>query len=912
MTTLQRLPQWILVACATLFTPAAMSQPSAQPDSTAQAGYASVIGPAISTQTERLTEEQMNHKQVTNPLEAISGRVAGLTVQKSNNGVAAMNAVRVRGTTSLTGGNDPLIIVDGVFGDLSTLSSIYPADIESFTILKDASETAQYGSRGASGVIEVSTKKGASGRATLSYNGSFGISSVYKNLKMLDADDYRSLLRSQGMMLIDKGFNTNWQRQIEQHGFVQDHHVAFMGGGDRSGYRVSLGFIDRNGVILHENLRNFTSNMSMYQRMFNDRLRIDVGMFGNIQKDKTAVYDVQKTFYSAHTFNPTFSSKPNADGSWDGFTYANQINNPMALMDSRTANKTTHISTHAKLSFMLGRGWKLSLFGAYSHNEVETSQYLPTSIWAHGQAFRKTAKTESLLGNAIVTWDKTLGRHHINALALAEVQRDIFSGFYTTTTNFSTDAFGYDAIQAGALTLWEGTGSYREEPSMVAFMGRVTYDYASRYSLTVTARTDGSSKFGDNNKWGFFPSLSAGWSLTNENFLSDVRWLDNLKLRAGIGLAGNQGGIDSYMSMDVLMPSGIVPVGREAAVSLGNPKNINPYLKWEVKRTFNVGADAAFLGNRIIASVDFYTSRTADMLYQYNVSVPPFPFNKLLANLGSMRNSGVEIALGGTPLQSRDMELNINTNITFQQNKLLSLSGNYHGYYIEAPTYVDIANLNGAGFHGGNNHIVYQIVGQPLGVFYLPHCKGLKSDGNDGLVYDIEDLDNDGEVSLANGGDRRICGQAVPKVLLGSNISFRYKQWDISVQMNGAFGHKIFNGTALTYMNMNSLPGYNVLADAPRRNIQDQTATDYWLERGDYLNVDYITVGWNVPLGRTLSRYVSRLRLSATVDNVATITGYSGLTPMINSSSVNGTLGVDDKNIYPVSRTYSMAVCITF
>ena len=317
MTTLQRLPQWILVACATLFTPAAMSQPSAQPDSTAQAGYASVIGPAISTQTERLTEEQMNHKQVTNPLEAISGRVAGLTVQKSNNGVAAMNAVRVRGTTSLTGGNDPLIIVDGVFGDLSTLSSIYPADIESFTILKDASETAQYGSRGASGVIEVSTKKGASGRATLSYNGSFGISSVYKNLKMLDADDYRSLLRSQGMMLIDKGFNTNWQRQIEQHGFVQDHHVAFMGGGDRSGYRVSLGFIDRNGVILHENLRNFTSNMSMYQRMFNDRLRIDVGMFGNIQKDKTAVYDVQKTFYSAHTFNPTFSSKPNADGSWD-------------------------------------------------------------------------------------------------------------------------------------------------------------------------------------------------------------------------------------------------------------------------------------------------------------------------------------------------------------------------------------------------------------------------------------------------------------------------------------------------------------------------------------------------------------------------------------------------------------------
>ena len=238
------------------------------------------------------------------------------------------------------------------------------------------------------------------------------------------------------------------------------------------------------------------------------------------------------------------------------------------------------------------------------------------------------------------------------------------------------------------------------------------------------------------------------------------------------------------------------------------------------------------------------------MLYLYNVGVPPFSYNKLLDNLGSMRNSGVELALGLSPLTTRDMELNINANVAYQYNKLLSLSGYYKDYWLEAPGEVDLVNLNGAGFHGGNNHIVYQMVGQPLGVFYLPHCTGLKSDGAGGYVYEIADLDNSGDISIANGKDRRVCGQAMPKVLLGSNINFRFKQWDVTLQINGAFGHKIYNGTALTYMNMNSLPGYNVLADAPARAITDQTATDYWLERGDYVHFDYLTLGWNVPLNQ--------------------------------------------------------------
>ena len=283
------------------------------------------------------------------------------------------------------------------------------------------------------------------------------------------------------------------------------------------------------------------------------------------------------------------------------------------------------------------------------------------------------------------------------------------------------------------------------------------------------------------------------------------------------------------------------------------------------------------------------------MLYEYQVSVPPFAYNTLMANLGRMSNSGIEIGLGAAILQRRDMQLNLNMNVTFQKNKLISLSGYWNGQYLEAPDIQAINAMNGAGFHGGHNDVVFQIVGESLGVFYMPHCTGL-AESPDGTRYYQTD------------GVNRICGQATPKVLLGSNLSFRYKDFDISLQVNGAFGHKIYNGTALTYMNTGSMPYYNILAEAPRYNIQDQTVTDYWLEKGDYVNIDYLTIGWNIPVGKA----IRNLRVSLSVNNLATITGYSGLTPMINSTVVNSTFGLDDKVSYPVFQAYTAAVAIQF
>ena len=879
------------------------------PDSLLTIGYTVGHTRNISSLVESFTGKQLKADQITNPLEAIYGKVPGLTIQRAANGTAALDAVRLRGTTSLTSGNDPLIIIDGVFGDISMLTSVYPTDIESFTILKDASETAQYGSRGASGVIEITTKKGVKGKTRVSYNGSFGVASVYKSLKMLSADEFRKVAERTGVSIIDKGNNTDFRKEIQQTGFQQDHHIAFYGGRDESSYRVSLGYMSREGVIVTENMRNFTSNMNMTQSLFDGLIRCDVGMFGSVQNNRNLV-DEQKTFYSAAAFNPTFPNHKNGDGSWDGVTNASQITNPLAWMEVKDHDATSHISTHAKLTFNLLDELKLVMFGSYTYNIVENSQYLPTSVWAHGQAYKGTQKMESLLGNLMLTYKKNWRKHYFDALALAELQKETYTGYYTTVTNFSTDLFGYDNLQAGAVRLWEGTNSYYEEPHLASFMGRFNYTYADRYILTVNARTDASSKFGNNHKWGFFPSVSAAWAVSEEKFMKRIPLVDNLKLRVGYGLAGNQNGIDSYTTLRLVRPNGVVPVGNSAVVTLGEMQNINPDLKWEVKHTFNAGADLGMFGNRLLFSINYYNSKTTDMLYLYNVSVPPFAYNTLLANIGSMRNSGTEIAIGITPLKTRDMELNINANITFQRNKLLSLSGDYNGENISAPEYKSLASLDGAGFHGGYNHIVYQIVGQPLGVFYLPHSSGLVSDGNGGYTYGIADL-NGGGVSLEDGEDRYVAGQAVPKTLLGSNISFRYKRFDVSLQVNGAFGHKIYNGTSLTYMNMNIFPDYNVMEEAPRRNIKDQTATDYWLEKGDYINFDYLTIGWDVPLGKS-RKYIQSLRLALTVNNLATITGYSGLSPMINSSTVNSTLGVDDKRGYPLARTYTLGLSINF
>lgn len=612
-------------------------------------GYATGNRSTLSGSVNRVNEGGMNEGLISTPLDALRGRVSGVSIPVGGNSAAALAAVRVRGTTSLTGGNDPLVIIDGVFADLNLLSSIYPADIENFTILKDASETAQYGSRGASGVIEVTTKKGRQGAFSISYDGSFGVEAAYKSLDMLSANGFRKLAEERNIGILDLGNNTDFQDEITRLGLVQNHHIAFGGGSETSSYRASLGFVEREGVIRNTNSRNFTTKLNITQHAFNDLLVFDLGIFGSLLKN-AYLNDVQKMFYSAATFNPTFPNHKNMEtGSWDQITNASQITNPLAWLEVKDDDSNAHINTHLKLVFNLSKHLMFTAFGSYTYNVIDNAQYLPTSVWAHGQAYRGERKTESLLGDFMLAYKKDFGLHQLNVLGLAEAQKMITRGFYTTATNFSTDRFGYDNLQAGAVRLWEGTGSYYEAPHLASFLGRVNYIYDGKYIATVNARADASSKVGANNKWGFFPSASVAWVLTEEEFMEGVSWVRNLKIRSGYGLSGNQDAIDSYNSLRLMKPNGVVSVNGAPTVTLGTIRNANPDLKWEVKRTFNAGIDAGFFDNRFILAVDYYNSKTDDMLYLYDVSVPPFAYNKMLANLGSMRNSGVELGIGVTP-----------------------------------------------------------------------------------------------------------------------------------------------------------------------------------------------------------------------------------------------------------------------
>lgn len=857
----------------------------------------------------KMADSHSSRGGVNNALDVLSGQAAGVNV--TSNGLdrmAMLNSVRVRGTTSIIGGNDPLVLIDGVTSDVLTLSTIYPADIESFKILKNAAETAMYGSRGASGVIEVKTKKGTGRGFQISYEGNIGFEQMYKHLDMLNAEEYVATAKALGIYCNDGGINTDNYKVITRTGMVNNHYLAFSGGTPQSNYRASFGVMDHNTIIKRMGYKVFVAKVDVTQKAFNNKLTGDFGVFGSAFKNHD-IFDTQMLFYSAACQNPTFPAGTDKNGNWLKNGSATRINPPGILLDEKNDSKDLNFDAHIKLSYDFNPNWRISTFASYLYGSTENGMFCPTLVWAQGNVYRGEFKKEEWLGNVALSFKKQFGIHKISAEANSEYRKLTKTAFWVYAKGIPTNDFGYNNLGATAARPYGGTESTYEDQSLASVMGSVTYTLLDRYTVAANARGDGSSMVGDNNTWGFFPSVSFTWDMKKEAFLANIKPLSMLKLRTGFGQAGNLGGISAYTTMNTVRQNGIVPVNSSPTVTLGMVRNNNPDLKWETKKTFNIGADIGLFANRLMLTAEYYYSKTSDMLYAYEVPVPPFAFNTLLANIGSMSNRGFEFGLSVQPINKKDMELNINMNLSFQSNKLISLSGDYKGMSMTAANITAIGSLDGAGQNGGDNNVVYQIVGQPLGVFYLPHCKGLVKNENGSYSYDIEDIDHNGKVDLSDGGDRYIAGQATPKVTLGSNISFRYKDFYIALQMNGAFGHKIFNGTGLAYTSMASFPDYNVLKNAPQKNITDQRVSDYWLEKGNYLNFEHLTIGYNIPLK---SMVIRSLRVSCNISNLGTITGYKGLTPMINSYVVNSTMGIDDKRNYPLYRTYSLGLSVQF
>ena len=439
-------------------------------------------------------------------------------------------------------------------------------------------------------------------------------------------------------------------------------------------------------------------------------------------------------------------------------------------------------------------------------------------------------------------------------------------------------------------------------------MARLNYMFDNRYVITVNARTDGSSKLGADNKWGFFPSASAAWLISNEGFMKNQHVVNNLKLRVGYGVTGNQDAISPYNSLKLMTPNGTTTYNGATVVTYALDSNPNPDLKWETKYTFDAGIDFAMWKSRFSGTFDIYRSTTKDLLYTYTVPVPPFAYSTLLANMGTMTNNGVELSLRGAVIEKKDWGLTLGGNVAYNANKLVSLSGTYQGQELTTAKYIakGSASCNGL---TSNTNVVYMTEGQPINIFRLPVHDGFNEEANGHKTYKVKDVNGDGGITLDDEGDREQLGQATPKVTASFNAQLRFKNWDLSTQLNGAFGHMIYNFQSLRLSNLSAFPTYNVLKTAPAFGVYNAQHTSYWLEHGDYVNIEYITIGYNLPASKLNLKYIKNLRVALSCNNVATITGYSGMTPMLNGHSLGGGI---DQNVFPILRTYTAQLSLKF
>jgi hypothetical protein len=432
--------------------------------------------------------------------------------------------------------------------------------------------------------------------------------------------------------------------------------------------------------------------------------------------------------------------------------------------------------------------------------------------------------------------------------------------------------------------------------------------FDNRYVITLNARADGSSKLGANHKWGFFPSASLAWIISNEGFMKNQRLFNNLKFRVGYGVTGNQDAIDPYRSLSLMSPNGTTTYNGATVTTYALDSNPNPDLKWETKYTFDAGIDFSMWRGRFSGTIDAYMSTTKDLLYTYQVPVPPFTYTSLLANMGEMTNNGIEIGLHAAPIETKDMGLTLQGNVAFQQNKLVSLSGTYQGQDLTTSKYIALSSASCNGLTS-NTNVVYMTEGYPVNIFRLPVHDGFNTDDAGKKTYKFKDVNGDDGITLDDEGDREYLGQATPKVFASFGGTFRYKNWDLSTQLNGGFGHHIYNFTSLRLSNLGAFPTYNVLKTAEELGVYNAQHTSYWLEKGDYVNIEYITLGYNLPASKLGLKNIKGLRFALSCNNVATFTGYSGLTPMLNNATIGG--GIDN-NVFPIMRTYTAMLSVKF
>lgn len=846
---------------------------------------------------------------ITSTEQMLQGKVAGLSVVQSSGSPEAGSTLRLRGGTSLSASNGPLIVVDGIAG--VDFNSVQPSEIVSIDVLKDASAAAIYGSRGANGVVIVTTNRQGSDveKRTMQYNGYVAFASVAKQLDMLSANQWRGYVRENNLGgALDYGADTNWQKELLRTAVTHSHNVNFSTTRKNNGFRASITYNSNEGVIKRNNMERLAGSFSGFQYGLNGHLRMEAGVNANF--DKWNPID-SRIFERELNLNPTFPVR-NSDGSFAQLNGTN-TENPVELNTNRTQdNKRHRFLGYGKVELEIISGLKATANGSYEFQHTTGGLFKPTYAQMEGQsekgwAQRTYAEYTNRQIEAYLSYDKPFAEeHHLNAMAGYSFLDNINEGFGATRSGFETNAFGYNNLAAGTDYRQTDVYSYKSKTKLISFFGRVNYNYAGRYMFTATVRRDGSSVFGANHKWGTFPSASLAWRISDEKFMENTRsWLDNLKLRVGYGVTGNQSGVSAYKSIAVLSASGASYYDSASQTwknSYVQAQNVNPDLKWESTAQWNVGLDFGFI-NRIHGTLEWYHKKTSDLLWTYPVPQPPYIVGTMLANVGTMVNRGVELTLGANILRTKDFTLNANASLSYNHQEITKLSNStYQAVGLQAGSLHNIRGLS-------NTYSQVIKEGYPAGTFWGPKCTG---------------IDDDGKYILDKGedGNGYYLGSAMPKWNLGLSLSATYKDFDLSVAGYGMFGHKILNATRMQLFDASRLPAQNTLDDFITSGVKDNpTYSDYFIENGNFFRLQSVTLGYTIPKTKRLG--FERIRLYVTGENLFCITGYKGTDPevYVPDNVLNGP-GIDrlitdsqsgDGATYsPRPRTFSIGLNLSF
>ncbi|KAA6334764.1 TonB-dependent receptor SusC [termite gut metagenome] len=862
-------------------------------------GYGTMRKSDLTGAIASVNQSDLKKGMITSAEQLLQGKVAGLSVVQGSGDPAAGASVRLRGGTSLSANNSPLIVVDGISGvDFNT---VQPSEIVSIDVLKDASASAIYGSRGANGVIIVTTNRAASDveKRSIEYNGYVAVGGVANHIDMLSANQWRTYVRENKLAsAVDYGGDTNWQKELERTAISHSHNLFLSNVNANSGYRASITYQDSEGVMKRSSMDRLAGSVSTHQYALDKRLKAEVGVNGSF--DNWHPIDL-RILERAANLNPTVPVK-------DGFGEYTSIGgtnteNPVELLNNRTFDDSRHrFLGYGKIEFEILKGLKAVGNGSYEYNSYQRRFYAPTYAVMEGKAER--GRGERSLGDYTTKQVETylnyetqfMDIHKLNVMAGYSYLNNTYEGFGATRRGFDTDMFLYNNLAAGSDYRAGDVYSYKGEANLISFFGRANYNFMGKYLFTGTLRRDGSSRFGVNNKWGLFPSASLAWRVSDEAFMASTSsWLSNLKFRLGFGVTGNQDGIGEYKSLAILGADGASYYDSATSTwkkSYAPVQNTNPDLKWESTSQYNIGLDFGVF-RKITGTLELYYKKTTDLLWTYPVPQPPYLVGTMLANVGDLSNKGVELTLNADLITTKDFTWN--TDVTFSYNKQ-TIDKLSNEVFQES-------GLNSGSLHGlrGMSGLFSQIVkeGYPAGAFYGPKCAGIDANGN----YLIERDSNGNPVN-------EYLGSAQPKFNLGFSMNFTYKGFDLNVATYGMFGQKVLNATAMSMYDPTRLPAQNVLDDFLNSGIKsDPIFSEYWVENGSFFRLQSVTLGYTLP--KTKNAGIQKVRFYLTGENLFVLTGYSGTDPEVSIDGLDNP-GIDRYDFYPRPRTISLGLNVTF